>query len=159
MRNGITSCCVAGDLKRCRILGHCELKHQQFPAEHAHLNLTFLSTHLLSVFSEFKLKAVLNISISFSTRQVIKFTESKSDIVRSHLCDDTLLIWMGLVHVWNRGLLVSLLLSDNTILGAHLKYCCTLSNQELSYANTRCETNGKFSRNKLFQKYLISTVR
>jgi hypothetical protein len=44
-------------------------------------------------------------------------------IVRSHIHNDRLLIWMGLVHVWNRGLLFSLLLSDNTIQGAHLKYC------------------------------------
>jgi hypothetical protein len=41
--------------------------------------------------------------------------------VRSHICNDTFLIWLGLVHVWNRGLLVSLLLSDNTILGVQLK--------------------------------------
>ena len=44
-------------------------------------------------------------------------------IVRCHIRNDRLLVWMGLVHVWNRVLLVSLLLSDNTILGVQLKYC------------------------------------
>jgi hypothetical protein len=59
------------------ILGHCELKYQQVSAEHAPLTLPCLSTHLLSEFPEFKLKAVLNIGISFSNLQEIKVTERK----------------------------------------------------------------------------------
>jgi hypothetical protein len=43
--------------------------------------------------------------------------------VRSHICNDRLLIWLGLGHVWNRGLPVLLLLGDNTILTVQLKYC------------------------------------
>jgi hypothetical protein len=46
-----------------------------------------------------------------------------SDSKKPHICNDKLLIRMGLVHVWNRGLLISLLLSDNTIVGAQLKSC------------------------------------
>jgi hypothetical protein len=44
----------------------------------------------------------------------------KCVIVRSHICNDRLLIWAGLVHVWNRRLQASLQLM--TILGVQLKY-------------------------------------
>jgi hypothetical protein len=47
----------------------------------------------------------------------------KCVIVRSQICNERLLIWTGLVHIWNRKLQASLLLSDITILGAQLKYC------------------------------------
>jgi hypothetical protein len=49
-------------------------------------------------------------------------------IVRSHICNDRLLIWKGLVHVWNRGLQDSLLLCDITIMGPQLILCLLYQN-------------------------------
>jgi len=48
--------------------------------------------------------------------------------VRSHICNNRLLIWTGLVHIWNRRLQDSLLLCDITIMGALLILCLLYQN-------------------------------
>ena len=98
---------------------------------HFILNFHFsLSTHLTTAHVTF----VLHPLTLFTTKPTVKPMQWRTHfgnlmttlhlvlhlvqrvIVRSHICKDRLLNWMGLAHVWNRGLLVSLLLSDNTIL-------------------------------------------
>ena len=75
-----TLCCIVGDLKSCMILGHCELKHQQLAAEHAHLTLTLPFYSSSFRISRIKIKGSADYRYFIFTLWEIKVTEHKSDI-------------------------------------------------------------------------------
>jgi len=66
-----------------------------------------------------------------TTLHLILHTD-KCVIVRSHIRNDRLLIWAGLVHIWNRRLQYSLFLCDITIIGAQLILFILYQKRELS---------------------------